>query len=56
MAELYTGNMGARDARELLLSKMVRKTHYLCSEAVLYISSGKGIKASSTVWKTGETG
>jgi len=30
-----------------ILSRMVRKTHYLCSEAALYISSGEGIKVSS---------
>jgi len=32
-----------------ILSKMVRKAHNLCSEAVMYryISSGEGIKASS---------
>jgi len=34
-----------------ILSKMVRKTYYLCSEAALHIDSGEGIKASSMKYK-----
>jgi len=48
--KLYTGQMCTREMlKNFIISQ---KAHYLYSEIVTYMSSGKGLK--ETIWKTKE--